>query len=187
MSSFDEFLSSLKNFIKFFKEHNENVSSEMQSNYHSLCLAICDLTSSVKLQEINNRVCLDNFLDSLKFYEDVFYDQDKVFIDTFDYYFERTLELSLADACIKLIELGIRLGINFDDYDFEGQDLDIYNDRSYPESVFYIVSEINSYKDSLLDGIPAILCELFSMAKSINLDLPKVVSLTMHYYMLVLK
>jgi len=145
------------------------------SDEHFLMLTITELSEAVEADRKGKCADRINFKSDNAFQSD---HMPEAFIDNFEIYIKDSVEDELADAVIRLLDLfGLR-NIFLDEYGFDEETFqdyaNIYKDKTFTESIYYIIEELIKHKKSVTEScvLPEIiLLDIFGLAKHLNIDL----------------
>lgn len=142
------------------------------SDSHYLMLVITELSEAVEADMKGKRVDTD----AQSAYD--LCQKDKFYAYAYDNYIKGTIEDELADVVIRLLDLFGERNIFLDESGFDEETFqdyaNIYKDKSFVESVYYIIEELINHRDSITEScvLPEIiLLEIFGLAKHLNIDL----------------
>ena len=142
------------------------------SDEHFLMLTITELSEAVEADRKGKRVDTDAQSE---------YDlcqKDKFYAYAYDNYIIGTIEEELADVFIRLLDLFGSRNIFIDESGFDEETFqdyaDIYKDKSFTESIYYIIEELIKHRKSVTEScvLPEIiLLDIFGLAKHLDIDL----------------
>lgn len=142
------------------------------SDEHFLMLTITELSEAVEADRKGKRVDTD----AQSAYD--LCQKDKFYAYAYDNYIKGTIEEELADAIIRLLDLfGVR-NIFLDETGFDEETFqdyaNVYKDKTFIESVYYIIEELIKHRKSVTEScvLPEIiLLDIFGLAKHLDIDL----------------
>ena len=142
------------------------------SNEHYLMLVITELSEAVEADRKGKRVDTD----AQSAYD--LCQKDKFYAYAYDNYIKGTIEEELADAVIRLLDLFGARNIFLDESGFDEEGFKdyatIYEDKSFTESIYYIIEELINHRNSITKScvLPEIiLLEIFGLAKHLDINL----------------
>ncbi|WP_455674814.1 hypothetical protein [Phocaeicola sp.] len=152
---------------------------EELSNEHLLCLVISELMEAVEADRNGRlgRKCKSCFEIEYNRYP-ALVEESKRFECAFEKCVKDTVPDELADAVIRLLDLyGLRK-IDLDEEAFDNETVQsyakTYQDKSFTESVYYIVGQLSSGRYSIKQSVvlpEMLLLDIFGFAKHLGIDL----------------
>lgn len=153
--------------------HDKELSDE-----HFIMLVITELAESVEADRKGRKFkSIISFEHEFNRYS-ALVDETTRFKCAFERYVKDTVEDELADAVIRLLDLyGLRK-IDLDEEAFDDETVQsyakTYQDKSFTESVYYIVGQLSSGRYSIKQSVvlpEMLLLEIFGFAKHLGIDL----------------
>ena len=139
---------------------------------HCAMLMVSELSEAVEADRKGKRVDTD----AQSAYD--LCQKDKFYAYAYDNYIKGTIEEELADVVIRLLDLFGERNIFLDESGFDEETFqdyaDIYKDKTFTESVYYIIEELIKHRGSVTEScvLPEIiLLDIFGLAKHLNIDL----------------
>ena len=147
--------------------HDKKYSDECR-----LMLVITELSEAVEADRKEKRVDVD----AQSAYD--LCQKDKFYAYAYDNYIKGTIEEELADTVIRLLDLFGVKNIFLDESGFDEETFQdyatIYKDKTFAESVYYIIEELIKHRNSITEScvLPEIiLLDIFGLAKHLDIDL----------------